>query len=334
MRIGVAYFGNRMVRHVAADMRRLAREGFNTVIHTFNENDMKFNHLTMKEIVEVSHEAGHEVYIDPWGVGQVFGGESFSLFAQLHPLDGCQRISDGKPGACACPNHPAFRDFMKQWIEAAAWTGADIAFWDEPHFYLSNWMIGRPDTWGCLCEYCRAAYEKKFGERMPKIETAQVKEFKSECLVEFLRFLLKTAHKAGLRNALCVLPYDEPEVARKKWLRFARLPHLEVFGTDPYWCFPNSKKTVEMVGDYSRLVQEVCEKTGREAQVWIQAFLIPEGREPEVGRAIDLAAGAGVKNLAVWGVDACLTLSYIRPANPAKVWREVTRGFRRVARRG
>ena len=34
-RAGVAYFGNRILRHVAADMEGLAADGFTGVLHTF-----------------------------------------------------------------------------------------------------------------------------------------------------------------------------------------------------------------------------------------------------------------------------------------------------------
>jgi len=330
MRIGTAYFGNRILRHAAADMKLLARQGFNTIIHTFSENDLRFMKQAVKEIVAASHDAGHEVYIDPWGVGQGFGGEAFSLWAQMHPLDGCQMLNDGKPAAAACPNHAGFRAFIKEWIEAAAWTGADVAFWDEPHFYLSNWMIGRPNTWGCLCGDCRRLFAEKYNKPMPTEETEEVKAFKSACLLDFLKFCVREAHRAGLRNALCVLPYDSPDTAKKKWLPFARIPHLDVFGTDPYWIF--AKAPVESVGDYAAAVREVCDKVGgRDPQIWIQGFRIPAGREAETGRAVELAAAAGVNNIAVWGVDACKHLSWIRPDDPDKVWRTIVRAMRKVS---
>ena len=37
-----AYFGSRIVRHVARDMEDLARRGFNAVLHTFSENDLAY----------------------------------------------------------------------------------------------------------------------------------------------------------------------------------------------------------------------------------------------------------------------------------------------------
>ena len=42
MAIGVSYFGNRILRHVAADMDDLVRAGFTGVLHTMSENDLAY----------------------------------------------------------------------------------------------------------------------------------------------------------------------------------------------------------------------------------------------------------------------------------------------------
>ena len=160
MKLGASYFGNRIVRYVAQDMKNMVDHHCNYVIHTFSENDFHFYRGTMKEIVKVSHDAGLGVYIDPWGVGKVFGGEAFSDFVMNNP-QALQVLSDGKPVGVACLNHPDFRAFMKDWIDAAVETGADCLFWDEPHFYLPSWMGGRQNTWGCLCAVCQQKFKTK-----------------------------------------------------------------------------------------------------------------------------------------------------------------------------
>ena len=42
MGAGAAYFGSRILRHVAADMESLAARGFTGVLHTFTENDLAY----------------------------------------------------------------------------------------------------------------------------------------------------------------------------------------------------------------------------------------------------------------------------------------------------
>ena len=52
MPIGVSYFGNRILRHVAADMDDLAARGFTGVLHTMSENDLTYYRDTIGRLVE------------------------------------------------------------------------------------------------------------------------------------------------------------------------------------------------------------------------------------------------------------------------------------------
>lgn len=328
MKLGCSYFGNRILKHVKADMKELADFGCTYVVHTFNENDLLFYRKGMSEIVEASHEAGLEVHIDPWGVGKIFGGEAFSNFV-MQNVDAMQMVSDGKPTGAACPNHESFRAFMREWVDAAAETGADVVFWDEPHFYLPGWMGGRPDTWGCCCQVCRTKFSETRNKPFPSSEDGDFRQFKEDCITEFLNEMVAYANKAGKRNALCVLPLRSAEHSTANWERLASIPHLDIFGTDPYW-YAFKKDMREFVGDSSRLVKEICDKRNLEAQVWLQGYLVPSGREQELVDAVELMAQCGVRNIAVWGFDACRHISWIRPDNPDLAWDKIKEGFRKV----
>lgn len=63
MSIGVSYFGNRILRHVEADMDDLVTRGFTGVLHTFSENDYHWYHQQMARIVETSKRRGLEVQV-------------------------------------------------------------------------------------------------------------------------------------------------------------------------------------------------------------------------------------------------------------------------------
>ncbi len=182
MKLGCSYFGNRILKHFLVDLRELQEMGCTFVVHTYSENDMVFCHAAVADLVAATKEAGLEAWIDPWGVGKVFGGEAFSNFV-MQNVDAMQVLSDGLPAGLACPNHPRFRSFMREWIDAAASTGAQVAFWDEPHFYIPTWMGGRPNTWGCRCEHCQRLFEQINGYPMPTEETDQVHSFKEHCIV-------------------------------------------------------------------------------------------------------------------------------------------------------
>lgn len=325
MKLGCSYFGNRILKHYRVDLDELRSMGCTYVVHTYSENDMVFCHQAVADLIGATKEAGLETWIDPWGVGKVFGGEAFSNFV-MQNVDAMQVLSDGKPTGAACPNHPKFRDFMHQWIEAASKTGAEVVMWDEPHFYIPTWMGGRPNTWGCRCDVCQDLFAKEFGYPMPNEETQDVKRFKERSVRRFLTEMAADVAGKGLKNALCVLPHRDASHGTSNWSELAQIGNLSVFGTDPYW-YASKKPVDEYVTQASREVVEICNQVGLEAQVWLQGFGIPAGREDELLRAVEIMCECGVRNIAVWGIYACEHLSWIRPANPQLAWQKIKEAF-------
>lgn len=326
VKLGCSYFGNRILRYVKKDMEFLAKNSFDYVVHTFSENDLAFYHKTMEEIVKATHNAGLQVHIDPWGVGKIFGGEAFSEIISQKPRLR-EILSDNEPAGIACLNHPEFRDFMKGWIKAAVETGADVIFWDEPHFYLPHWMGGRPNTWGCRCNFCKDKYHQRYGEELPQIETEQVIEFKQNSIKDFLSEMISYVKSFGIKNALCSLPADSKSI--KNWESLVYIDGLDIFGTDPYWYIGN-KNAGEYVGFYSREVVKLTKKASKKSEIWIQGFKIPKGKENEIAIAVESAVQSGVEYLAVWGFEACAAISYIRADNPKKAWKILLNAFKKA----
>ncbi len=332
MKLGTSYFGNRILRHVAEDMQQLKRQNFTYVVHCFNENDYQFYRQQMKKIVDVTHDAGLEAYMDPWGVGKVFGGEAFSNFVCCN-LDKLQILNDGKPGGMACPMEPTFRQFMVDWIDAVIETGADGIFWDEPHFALPNWLGGRPGAWGCRCNICSANFRERFGYEMPTQMCGDVAMHLEDGIRDFLAFVIAEAKKRGTRNVLCMLPHEETVYgAPMDWDKFAGIPGLDAFGMDPY--FEWGKKDVTYVEKYAKLTKEVADRNGVDSQLWFQAFKIASGREKLQIEAMELAYNAGVRDFAVWGFEACDQISWIRPDDPEKMWALIVEEFGRLLKKG
>ncbi|MGB9691197.1 MAG: hypothetical protein ACPL7D_03420 [Candidatus Sumerlaeaceae bacterium] len=327
MKLGCSYFGNRILKHYLRDLEELCGMGCDFVVHTYSENDMIFCHAAVADLVAATRDAGLEAWIDPWGVGKVFGGEAFSNFV-MQNVDAMQVLSDGRPTGAACPNNPKFRAFMRQWIEAAASSGAQVAFWDEPHFYIPSWMGGRPNTWGCRCSHCQKLFEERIGKPMPNEETPEVCGFKEMCVEKFLRDLTSDAAQHGLRNALCVLPHRNTSHGTTNWENLAQIRPLDVFGTDPYWLA--AKHDLDYVRQASREVVSIARRHGLEAQIWLQGFGVPSGKEDELVQAVEIMCEEGVRNIAVWGIYACEHLSWIRPANPRLAWEKIKAAFRRA----
>ena len=60
------------------------------------------------------------------------------LFRSLSRPEAAQQDQFGRMLPAACPNQPAFRDFMRGWIDQAVDLGPDMLFWDEPHLVLGE----------------------------------------------------------------------------------------------------------------------------------------------------------------------------------------------------
>lgn len=314
MEFGVSYFGNRIVRHVAKDLESLKRSGFGFVVHTFSENDLLFSRGTMKEIVSVTRDLGLETWMDPWGVGRVFGGEAFSYWTSRFP-EICQRDSAGNAVPAACPNHPKFRQLAGGWIEAAAETGAKWVFLDEPHFFTSAFIPYEKKAEVCHCEHCR----KKRGDR-------DFQGFLADSLADCLSALTREASKCGLKNSVCLLP---PEIDPQPvpWERVAQDPNLQNLGADPYWMLVN-RGPEEYVKEYGQKIRGLAAKRNLETHLWIQGFKVPKGREKEIPVAVKTAVECGVSQVAFWGFDACAHISSIAPDDPAATWKAILSAVR------
>ncbi|MFQ5649490.1 MAG: hypothetical protein ACE5IY_06070 [bacterium] len=318
VKTGISYFGNRNPDHFKRDLEEILRHSCTYVVHTFSENDQQFYKEAVTELVALSEEAGLECYLDPWGVGRVFGGETYSGFA-LRNLDTLQILPDGKPAPAVCFNHPRFRQFMLAWIADGAEMGAQVLFWDEPHFFINLQEKDRFDLWYCRCDCCQAKFQQSFSGAIEKASHEEIKQFREACVVEFLTELCDATRAKGMRNAVCLLPFKDAGIGLSDWSRVAAIDSVDIFGTDPYWMFFN-QEVEPFVREFSREVVGLCRQFDKEAQIWIQAYKIISGREGELKQAISVAYAEGVRNFAAWSYYGNAYMSYNRSENPARVW--------------
>jgi N-acetylmuramic acid 6-phosphate etherase len=317
--IGVSYFGNRILRHVAADMDDLAARGFTGVLHTMSENDLIYYRDTIGRLVEISHAAGLFVQVGPWGLGRTFGGEAESLFVANHPHVG-QVLDSGRPVAAGCLNSEAYREFVRSWATAAVETGADRIFWDEPHWAHPAHFDEPLERWGCRCSRCVTRWCDETGDDdMPTELTADVRAFRERCLVEFLGELCAYVASLGGRSTVCLLPHTSGSLGVADWSAIARLPGLATLATDPYW-----KAFGEPVGpfvtEFSERVAQQAAAAGVEPQIWIQGFRLGPEDADDIHAAVAAARSAGVDDLWTWGYEACGHMSYLGTKDPDRVW--------------
>lgn len=207
MHTGVSYFSSRDLRHVRSDLREMADLGCDYVVHCYTETDLAYYRDTMRSITESTHDAGLEVWFDPWGFAGIFSGETFTRFPLEHP-ETWQVLSDGRRVPATCPNHPATRDFLRKWIDTCAAAGGDVLFWDEPHFYTGVWNRDFSGAIACYCDLCAADFRERYGHAQPREFTPEIKRWREATMLNLLTELCRHGHAQGLRNALCLFPTD------------------------------------------------------------------------------------------------------------------------------
>src|SRR5712691_1676938 len=296
MMVATSYFGNRILRHVRADVRRLREEGFDIVVHTFSEDDLRFYQRSVSDIVDVTREAGMRVWIDPWGVGGVFGGEAFSD-AALHHQDWSQVAANGDRLPACCPSNPGFQAFIREWTDAAVETGADAVFWDEPHFYRDE-----KEGAGCYCEYCQNAAEQG-----------------KSAIGSFLAEVCARVKSRGRQNVVCMLPSTPESKGALDWNEIAALDGVTNVGSTPFWAM-RGEEPEQYVARVARELIEVASRASVQTHLWIQGFKIPAGREEEIRRSAIVAGESGVDVIAIWGIDACESMSFLSCERPQVAW--------------
>ena len=273
---------------------------------------------------------GLEVWLDPWGVGQAFGGETYSnLIAkdlQIRQVD-----SQGNSLPIACLNQEIFRGYLLKWIDAAKSLKADTLFWDEPHFMIYPEDPGNTaqKLWACCCQACQEKFKKSKGSAMPKLLTPEVRLFKEDSIVEFTRFLCDATAKAGMKPAVCLLPFESSSTVND-WGKVATIPSLQVIGTDPYWQ-PHEPHAGTHVARFAKRIAELSTQHKKEGQIWILNFNIPKGEEGKIKEAIEAAYKEGIRNFAAWSYFGA---AYIKLAaqDPKSVWTTLSSCYKELSK--
>lgn len=327
MLTGVSYFGNRYLDHARRDLDRLAG-CCDYVVHTYSESDFQFHKAALSRIFEDTRKRGLELWVDPWGLGGVFGGEALSKFLLDHP-ETWQVLSNGKRVPAACLNNPAFQTFVRQWVSHVADQGAQVIFWDEPHVYF-HWDLEWEKIYSCICPTCQELYKQDFGRVMPQRLDDDARTFRLRTLRGFLEGLMDYARRRSLRNALCLYAFEGYAGYEEIWNNLSSIPALDVFGSDPYWRWPPRRN--EPPGP---TVTHFAEKTvrsanGKGSQIWVQAMRLAKGKENEIEAACDAAVKAGITHLAAWSYDGGELLDTVLAEDPKKVWDVVEKIFKRI----
>ena len=109
----------------------------------------------------------------------------------------------------------------------------------------------------------------------------------------------------------------------------AAIPDLDIFGVDPYWyIFGTEAEPFTRV--YGEAARAAARNHGRDLQLWLQAFSVPEGREDELRAGVRVAEELGATHIAAWSYEANASMSQLRCARPDVVWSLAGEEFRRL----
>ena len=333
LRTGVAYHGNRILKHVDADMAEICRNGMNTVVHMFSHNDWDRHLGVMKDIVNISESYGLEVWIDNWGIGGPPGDKSH--FLQYHP-EAHQIFSDGSiDPVSSCYNNEAFVQFTKDWLDTVRGFGGKKIMWDEPRFKEKKreWELKdgeAPPAFTCFCPSCKKLFEERYNKPMPTEMTPELAEFRTWTLTNYFDRVTTYAHNLGMQNAVGVMPRTFAYT-----MGILKLPHMDDFGIDPYWHPGHPIRALDpfdyVYSSTKNLLAET-EKEGKQSHLWIQGYDIPAGYEDEIIVATDAAYDAGARTILAWSYRGGESNTY-KAEHCDVVWQRICEGMQRVRQR-
>lgn len=316
LQLGVAYHGNRILKHVKEDMTDIVNHNMNYVVHMFTHNDMDRHSKIMKEIFDITRDNGLDFWVDNWGLSGVPGDKSH--FLQYHP-ESHQVFSDGTVNPVGvCFNSPAYMDFTKQWIEMVREAGGVKLFWDEPHLSTDE------NKYACCCPVCQKLFEEKYGKPMPKTRTQEVIDFQSMSIGNYFAQATKFSHDMGCENITCLMPTSLDFIKGVK-----DLPYMDDIGTDPYWLCGSNNDPYEYVYTSSKEFMDEVKAHGKKTHIWIQTYENPAGCEDDIYLAVDAAYDAGARNIVAWSYRGGEPCNY-RAANPEMVWNVTGDAMRRI----
>ena len=324
---GVSYFGVRDPRHARADLDEIAEAGFRAVTHTLSEHDLRYHEKDVGRLVEETRQRGLEVALDPWGVAGVFGGEAYSELA-LTDLSARQIDAAGASVPACCPNAEPTRALLRRWASTAVNLGADVLFWDEPHFYLGA-LRKTPASPCCRCVACREAWHAAYGGELAPEGTAELAEFRAAALRSLLSDAIAAAGTSRTRHSLCLLPRGEfSSAGSDDWERFARLPGLSRLSTDPYW-MSRPVDPAEYTRRHAEPLRDLCAATGHEMEIWVQGIRIAAGREGDILASTAAAVEAGAQCVSYWSFRGTERMSTLACEDPDAAWRAMCEAVRR-----
>ena len=334
LKMGVAYHGNRMMTHVREDLKKIVDADMDLVVHMFSHNDWERHDTVMRDIFKATEDMGLEVWVDNWGIGGAPGDKCH--FLAYHP-EAHTYYGDGIMHPYQiCLNSPAYRQFVKDWVDKVKEIGGKTIFWDEP--LIPSMRIEGSDNYYscCTCPTCRKLFEERFNKKMPTVMDGDVAAFRNETLIEFHNFITEYASGKDMTNTICFMPYQlagltnatkQDKLNEMDIASICKIPQLHNIGTDPYWY--DRHDPYEYVYNSTRACVDTANAYGKDHNIWIQTYNHRRGHEEEIVTAYEAAYDAGARTIIAWSFMGGEPNSYHAEC-PEITWKKTAEGVRRV----
>jgi hypothetical protein len=318
MNLGMTYIPSHLPKHIETDMQALNRIGCDEVLFALSENNLFVLEGAWKFGAKIARENGLRPLAVVWGYANTFGGGRISQI-MLNDPEMWVRDRKGAPVPLACFNNPKIIARFLEIVDRLVAASFEAIFVDEP----------TPQD--CWCDHCREKFWQAYGEDMEKCAgSLDDEDFRRRDTTDYVRAIcsgVKQAHPE-LATMACLMPQD-----RACWEEIAALEHLDDFGTDPYWLFEPMHLTLSEGVDLSQACRALAVRHRKRSHVWLNAWKIPAGREPEIYTGGLALAGTGHDSLFTWSYLGGLGTNE-ESDNPAEVWKYVTRLYEELSKAG
>ena len=313
MKLGVSYIPPYLAEHIETDIKHLASIGMDEICFALQENHFVYLKGAVDEGAKIAADNGLWPSIVVWGFANTFGGGRMSKILLQEP-DLMRRDKKGGPVGQACLNNPGLVTRFCEYIEVAAQKG------------FKGVIIDEPKKQQCFCGHCR----KAFGGDLETSEgSAEYERFRIETIRRYCRQIC-TAVKLidpSLVTMNVMMPAESDF-----WESVADCEDLDVFGTDPYWLVPHPdcNYSIEQAIQYSLEMKELCQKLGKQSQLWLGAWWIPGGKEEELYRGGKKLAALECDQFYNWSFRAGKGTSETSE-DPDKTWAAIERLYRELS---
>ncbi|MEN6408035.1 MAG: hypothetical protein ABFC77_16395 [Thermoguttaceae bacterium] len=305
---GVSYYGLSYVEHAKRDFQEMLDHHCTAVVLALTEFDIDFWFPNVKEIAQAAKEMGLTVYLDTWGIGKWFGGEPPSVFLTNSPNNRQVSAFTGEPLAACCFNTNAFREYFFGICEKLAKeVPADGFFWDEPHYALPKGYAsitgGAGDDWSCRCPTCRRMFKDRYGYKMPRMLTPEVKRFRHDRALDILETASRRIKqiRPSSKIVCCVHAtlgtyYVTENRGYDDWDRVA--------GTDVFDVFSSTILSYQLPRSFFRSITQrtvdTAKRHGKESQRWIMGYYQEPENLNDIGDVIRMYGDMGVESIFAW----------------------------------